>query len=135
MSSETLLRLAYGANIVILAPVLAGLLLARNGPNVPAIGGAVAESQGLRLLVASLWGAILVLSALGLAAPVVFWPVLLLQIVYKSAWLAGYVGPTWRTQGARAVPWGPSVCFAAIVVLWPLILIRAWQDGTLAGLG
>ena len=41
MIGELLLRVAYGANVVILAPVLAGLLLARNGPGVPALGGEI----------------------------------------------------------------------------------------------
>lgn len=131
MSPKSLLRAAYALNIAILAPVLIGLIAARNGPLVPALGGTITESEGLRLLLTSLWGAILLLSALGLIAPVVFWPVLLLQIVYKSAWLAAYVGPVWRAQGAEAVPWGPAVCFAFIVVAWPLILLHAWRQGVL----
>ncbi|WP_297516141.1 hypothetical protein [uncultured Caulobacter sp.] len=132
MSGELWLRAAYGANIVILAPVLTGLLLLRNGPGVPALGGAIAESEGLRLLVASLWGAILVLSAAGLVAPRLFWPVLLLQIVYKSAWLLIYVLPLWRAAGPTAVPWGPTAVFAAIVVLWPMVLAAAARSGALA---
>lgn len=131
MSSDTLLRAAYALNILILAPVLIGLVAARNGPLVPALGGVITESEGLRLLLFSLWGAILLMSALGLAAPAVFWPVLLLQVVYKSAWLAAYVAPVWRAQGAAAVPWGPAVCFALIVAVWPIILVQAWRQGGL----
>ena len=129
MLAELLLRGAYALNILILTPVVLGLLLARNGPYVPAIGGVVTDSEGLRLLVMSLWGAILVLSAFGLAAPAAFWPVLLLQVVYKTTWLAAYVAPIWRAEGAAAVPWGPAVCFAAIVALWPFILVQAWREG------
>lgn len=134
MQPEALLRLAYAANVAILVPVLCGLLLAKNGPYIPAIGGAVVESAGLRLLVASLWGAILLMSLAGLAAPGLFWQVLVLQVLYKSAWLAGYVLPVWRAEGSAAVPWGPAVCFAIIVALWPLILIHAARADALAGL-
>lgn len=130
MSGELWLRAAYGANIVILTPVLLGLALLKNGPGVPALGGAITESEGLRLLVASLWGAILLLSMAGLFAPRLFWPVLLLQVVYKSAWLLIYVLPLWRTSGAAAVPWGPASIFALIVVLWPIALaVAARSDG------
>lgn len=132
MASEHLLRAAYAANILILAPVLIGLALGRNGPDVPALGGAIAESEGLRLLVMSLWGGILALSALGLIAPGAFWPVLLLQVIYKSAWLAAYVAPVWRAEGAAAVPWGPAACFALIVAIWPVILYQAWREGVVA---
>lgn len=131
MSSETLLRVAYGLNILILTPVLIGLLAVRNGPMVPALGGIIVESEGLRLLVASLWTAILVLSAVGLVSPAAMWPVLLLQVVYKSAWLAGYVAPILKTQGTDAVPWGPTICFALIVAVWPFILFDAWKKGVL----
>ncbi len=134
MPAEVWLRLAYAANIVILAPVLAGLLVGRNGPLVPALGGVITESEGLRLLVASLWGAILVMSLGGLVQPGLFWQVLVLQVVYKSAWLSLYVIPVWRTQGASAVPWGPALCFAAIVALWPVILVAAARQGALGGL-
>lgn len=132
MIGELLLRVAYGANVVILAPVLAGLLLARNGPGVPALGGEIAESRGLRLLLVSLWSAILALSLAGLVAPRLFWSILLLQIIYKSLWLALYVAPLWRAKGPRATPWGPAIVFAAIVVLWPVALAIAARDGALS---
>ena len=134
MQAETLLRAAYAANIAILVPVVCGLVLAKNGPYVPAIGGVVAESEGLRLLVASLWGAILLMSLGGLVAPILFWQVLVLQVLYKSAWLMGYVIPLWRSEGAAAVPWGPAICFAVIVAIWPLILLHAARAGALGGL-
>lgn len=135
MSATALLRAAYAANILILAPVITGLLLARNGPGVPALGGAIAESAGLRLLVASLWAAILALSAAGLVAPSLFWQVLVLQVIYKSCWLVGYVLPLWRAEGPAAVPWGPTLCFVAIVALWPVVLAQAARSGALAGVG
>jgi hypothetical protein len=127
MEAALLLQLAYAANIAILAPVIAGLVGLGARGTAAVIGGGIPESAGLRLLVASLWGAILVLSVAGLFHPLAFWPILLLQVVYKAAWLAGYVLPAWRRGGPAAVPSGPAVCFAAIVVIWPVLLVVAWR--------
>lgn len=119
MSGDNALRLAYAANIVILLPVVATLLRA----TAPAIfGAATAESPPLRLLVAALWGAILVCSAIGLAAPRMMLGILVLQIVYKTGWLVTFVLPAFRR--GDPVPWGPALTFMPIVLVWPAILIE-----------
>ena len=123
MSTDIALRLAYGANILILAPVVLWLVRAEGTAII--FGPAMAESQGLRLLVVALWSAILLCSAVGLLAPRLFVGILVLQIIYKSIWLICYVAPVWREQGAAAVPWGPAVCFAAIIAIWPFIVVQA----------
>lgn len=120
---DTLLRFAYGANIVILVPVVWALVAA--GSPAAVFGPGVNESPGLRLLVVSLWGAILACSVLGMFAPRAFVAILLLQVIYKAAWLIAYVLPTWRN--GEAVPWGPAVTFAAIVLIWPIILVLAYR--------
>lgn len=118
INADILLRAAYGANILILAPVVVALVM--TGSPSAVFGPSVSESPGLRLLVASLWGAILVCSALGLFAPHAFVAILVLQVIYKSAWLLSYVVPAWRR--GLPVPWGPAVTFLAIVLIWPIIL-------------
>lgn len=94
MNVDLLLRLAYGANILILMPVV--LALVGTGGPTAVFGPGVADSPVLRTLVASLWGAILVCSGLGLFAPREFVAILLLQVIYKSAWLLAFVLPAWR---------------------------------------
>lgn len=126
MPVDLLLRAAYAANVLILLPVVAGLLLVRDPSAV--FGPAVPESAALRLLVASLWGAILVCSLAGLAWPRAFAGVLVLQVVYKAAWLVLHVAPTLIREPA-AVPWGPAAVFVPIVLLWPLILARLAAEG------
>ena len=120
MEPTTFLRLAYAANLFILVPVVPAL--AFGGGVASVFDGKVDESAGLRLLVASLWGAILVASAIGLIWPRPFWPVLLVQIVYKSAWLIVFVWPLWRAGGADVVPLGVAGTFVAIVGTYPFLL-------------
>ncbi|GJE01189.1 hypothetical protein [Methylobacterium isbiliense] len=119
MSGDLLLRLAYAANILILLPVVTALHW-RGTAGV--FGPEVADSPALRLLVAALWGAILVCSAIGLAWPRVMVGILVLQVVYKSIWLVTFVLPVWRA--GDPVPWGPALTFVPIVLLWPVILLR-----------
>ena len=124
---DTLLRSAYGLNILFLVPVVGYLLISAGGPTVAVFEGKVPESAGLRLLVASLWAAILVCSVFGLISPRAFVGVLLLQVIYKSLYLALFVGPQIRSQGWDAVPWGVSLSFILIIGLWPGLIWAAWK--------
>ncbi len=81
--------------------------------------GSAEGSAGIRLLVASFWGAILLLSAVGLFLPRPLAPLLLVQAVYKTLWLVMFVAPLVARQGWSAVPWGLGVSFALIVVSYP----------------
>lgn len=114
-----LLRACYAANIVILVPVVLALHLSGTRA---VFGPGVADSPGLRLLVAALWGAILLCSLMGLAWPRAMAAILVLQVVYKTAWLATFAIPAWRA--GMPVPWGPALTFVPIVLLWPVALIR-----------
>lgn len=125
-----MLRLPYVANLVILLPVCASMFWGRNQETVAAFEDKVAEVAGLRLLVASLWCAILLCSIGGLFAPQRFVPILLLQVIYKALYLAIYVVPTARSVGWRGVPLGVAISFAAIVAIWPWFL---WQAHAAAG--
>jgi hypothetical protein len=120
MNSINLLKIAYAANIVILAPVISAMFGERGITNV--FDGRVDESLGLRLLVASLWTAILLGSIAGLWWPRFFAAVLPIQIIYKSLWLAVFVVPLAQRSGWDAVPKGISITFLIIVVTYPFIL-------------
>lgn len=120
-ANPDILRIAYAANIFILVPVCWGMIAPTAAATV--FQGAVAESAGLRLLVLSLWSAILAASICGLIAPAFFSPLLLVQIFYKALWLALFVWPAFRA--GAPVPWGVGGTFAAIVVVWPILLVLA----------
>lgn len=121
LEGPNLLRLAYASNIVILVPVVWSMFFSGGTDNV--FQGQVTDSEGLRFLVASLWLAILLCSLGGLAAPVLFAPLLVVQIIYKSVWLATWVWPNRHDPG---IPLGISVIFLLIVLVWPLLL---WFSG------
>ncbi len=112
------LRIPYVLNILILVPVCWSMFGGRGAQRV--FQNAVEGSQGLERLVGSLWLAILVASVAGIAMPRLFWPVLAIQIVYKSVWLLSFVVPS-ATAGAR-IPLGVATTFALIVLTWPLFL-------------
>ncbi|MEM1131325.1 MAG: hypothetical protein AAGH53_00145 [Pseudomonadota bacterium] len=112
-----LLKIAYAANILILVPVCYSMFFGSGVGSV--FEGHVVESAGLRLLVGSLWAAILLASAAGLVYPAFFAPVLLIQIVYKALWLGIFVLPL--IIAGDPWPRGISYCFLAIIVTYPLL--------------
>lgn len=121
MDPSALLRIPFALNIVILVPVVWSMLASPAG-TVSTFEGKVPESDGLRLLVASLWFGILVCSALALIWPKQFIPLLTLQVIYKATWLAVFVLPLLRDGGWAAVPQGIASVFFFIVLVWPLFI-------------
>jgi hypothetical protein len=120
MNSINLLKIAYAANIFILVPVVSAMFAERGVTNV--FDGRVDESLGLRLLVASLWTAILLGSIAGLLWPRFFAALLPIQIIYKSLWLMLFVVPLAQRSGWDATPKGISITFLIIVLTYPFIL-------------
>jgi hypothetical protein len=111
-------RIAYVINLVVLLPIAIPTLFRLY----PTDQGRFEESAGWRVLVGALWTAILVLSVLGLFAPLRYSPVLVLQLIYKSLWLLVYVAPRVARGDIRSVPWGIASSFAVIVLVWPWII-------------
>jgi hypothetical protein len=126
-----LLRLAYAANIIILVPVVWNMLSNRGGVTA-VFEGSVEESPGLRIMVGSLWAAILVASTAGLVAPRLMAPILVVQVIYKATWLALFVWPLAQRTSWDAVPRGISLVFVCIVVSYPILLGVAWYQATRA---
>ena len=124
--TDLALRLAYSFNILVLAPVLLGLYSHQGDGVIAAIGGGIRNVDGLRLLVASLWCAVLLVSIVGLFAPRLFVSLLAFQVVYKAIYLATYVGPVVAHQGWSAAPQGPTIVFAIIIAIYPFIIWKAW---------
>jgi hypothetical protein len=126
MTGLSILRWAYAANVLILVPAVAALL--GGGGIASVFEGRVAESEGLRLMVASLWTAILLLSLAGLLWPQAFAAVLVVQVIYKSLWLALFALPMALRGEWQAIPLGISVTFLAIAVVYPLLMLLAFRS-------
>ncbi len=120
-----LLQIAYAANLVILGPVLVSMFRDGGTKQIRAFQGRVENSDGLRLLVASLWTAIFLLSIAGLFQPRTFVLVLVFQVIYKLLYLLVYILPTARAHGLQSIPPGLSLSFMAIVILWPIFIVLA----------
>ena len=119
MTRVDLLKIAYGANVLILIPTVRTMLIGDGTGRV--FEDRVTESAGLRVMVGALWAAILLASIAGFAWPRFFAPVLLMQIVYKAIWLILFVVPLARRGGVAAIPVGISATFLLIVVTYPFI--------------
>lgn len=91
MSSDTslfqlyLLRLVYIGNLTFLGLNVWPALLQHSQPWDPVKGAAFA-----------FWGALSVLSALGIRYPLKMLPILLLQLLYKAIWLSAVAVPQWQ---------------------------------------
>jgi hypothetical protein len=105
----------FWANILILVPIGFGTLLKASVTD----QGAFAESAGWRMLVGSLWIAILSLSLLGAIWPGSFLWLLVFQVIYKTVWLLAYAVPRLLAGRAAEIPAGIAVSFVAIVLVWP----------------
>ncbi len=113
----------YLANIVILVPVCWSLVMSGSAAGV--FEGRVQESDGLRLLVASLYLAILISSVAGLFAPAFFAPLIIVQVIYKSLWLLLFMLPL--MMKGDPFPGGISMTFAMIVLTYPVFFSMAMR--------
>jgi hypothetical protein len=125
MTGEWLLRFAYGVNILILVPVVGSLLFASNDPTLPAFSNRAGDSPALRLMLAALWGTILLASIMALWFPRPFALLLMIQVVYKTGWLLTFILPLLLSGRSGEVPWGVAGSFLFIVLVWPAILIQS----------
>lgn len=117
-----LLKLAYTLNIIMLLPIAVPTIFRL----FPTDQNSFAESEGWRKLIGSVWLGILILSTLGLVYPLLFCPILMLQIIYKSTWLLSFVLPKVIKSQYSDIPAGITISFVFIVLTYPFII--PWQD-------
>lgn len=108
-----LLRLIYIANILVTGWISISCLFYPKTALHTVFENTVAYSESIRL-VGALWGAIFVISILGLFYPEQMQVIFLFQWVYKSAWLLVVALPA--IWAAQPYPRG----MAAVFVLWVL---------------
>lgn len=120
------LALPYLLNILMLAPVGPLTLWGGRRGLERVFQGRFAESEGVRTILGSLWTAILCVSILGLYRPTTMAPLLVVQVIYKSLWLATFVAPRLASGRAAEVPPGVAISFAMIVATYPLVI--PWRE-------
>lgn len=90
----------------------------------PAIVRHAGAWEPMRGVAFSFWAALATISGLGLRYPLKMVPVLLLQLLYKSIWVAAVAMPNWaivRSTGlANAMLIG--IVLDVVVIPWPYVL-------------
>ena len=89
----------------------------------------------------SFWGALALLSALGVRAPLLMMPVLLMQFVYKSVWLVAIYLPAGTDGGSGLLPvMLGGALVDTFVSPWPYVVsaflkrhVSDWTPQTLSG--
>ncbi|MEM8908892.1 MAG: hypothetical protein AAGD05_13680 [Bacteroidota bacterium] len=109
------LKLMYCANILVAGWISITSLFYPKTAQLTVFSQAFAYSEAIRLI-GALWGAIFILSILGLFFPKSMSLVLLFQLIYKASWLVVAALPAmWNGQ---AYPKG----MAGFFVIWVLVL-------------
>jgi hypothetical protein len=115
-----LMRLLYFLNFAMLGRDVWPSLISHSGPWDPVKGVAF-----------SFWGALSLLSILGLRYPLRMVPLLLMQFTYKCIWLAAVALPQWstiRSSGLSKAMIGGLIA-DLVVIPWPYVF-RSFVKGT-----
>ena len=117
--STLLMQLVYAANVFVCAWISSTCLFAPATARTTIFENAVVYSETIRL-VGALWGAIFLLSVLGLFFPRQMALVLLFQLIYKSTWLLVVALPA--ALHGQPYPRGMATTFLVWVVVLPFVI-------------
>lgn len=118
-----ILRIIYIANILVAGWISITSLFRPNIAQTTVFEGAVAYSEVIRL-VGALWGAIFILSILGLFFPNKMSLVFLFQLIYKSSWLVLVALPA--IIQSKPYPKGMAIFFVIWVIILPFVI--PWKE-------
>ena len=119
MESYIALRIVYCANILVAGWVSISTLFFPQTAFRTVFNEAFIYSEAFRLL-GALWGAIFLLSIVGLFLPKQMSLVLLLQLIYKSSWLLVAALPALLRH--QPYPQGMSIFFVLWVIILPFVI-------------
>ena len=112
-------KLVYFANIIVAGWISITALFFPKTAQYTVFQGAFAYSESFRL-VGALWGAIFILSVLGMWYPRPMLLVLLFQLIYKSSWLVFAALPS--LVKSAPYPRGMALFFIIWVVILPFVI-------------
>jgi len=116
---DTLLRVVYLANIIVAGWISITSLFFPRTAIATVFSNDFAYSEAIRL-VGALWGAIFLLSILGLFFPQKMSLVLLFQLIYKSSWLIFAALPAMLKN--QPFPRGMAIFFVIWVLVLPFVI-------------
>ncbi len=115
----TSMKIIYLANIVVAGGISISSLFFPKEALQSVFTGAFAYSEAIRL-VGALWGAIFLLSIVGLFLPMQMSLVLLFQLIYKGSWLLFAALPAMLRQ--EPYPKAMAIFFIVWVVILPFVI-------------
>ncbi len=115
----TVVKLVYIANIIVAGCIGITSLFNPKLAAASVFTNAYLSTEVMRL-VGCLWLGIAVLSFFGLWQPMIFSPVLLLQLIYKGTWLLVVALPAIRTH--QPYPTAMAVFFLLWVIVLPFVI-------------
>lgn len=113
------LKIIYFANIIVAGWISISSLFYPQVAQQTIFSGAFVYSEAFRL-VGALWGAIFILSLLGLFFPEQMVLVLLFQLIYKCSWLVFAALPAYLR--AEPYPGGMATFFVVWVLVLPFVI-------------
>ena len=122
------MKIVYLANILVAGWISITCLFFPKTGQLSVFENAFDYSEAIRL-VGALWGAIFLLSILGLFFPMKMSLVLLFQLIYKSSWLLVAALPAMMNQ--QHYPKGMTVFFVIWVVVLPFVIPVSYTHLTL----
>ena len=117
------MRLVFAANVLVAGWISITSLFAPARAVRTVFENTVEYSEAIRL-VGALWGAIFLLSVVGLFLPRQMALVLLFQLIYKGSWLLFIALPAYRS--GEAFPRGMAGFFVVWVVVLPFVI--PWRE-------
>ncbi len=115
------LKAVYAANVLVAGTVGSLSLFAPALASRVVFEGTATASSAMQTT-GALWLAIALLSAAGLRDPQAMVPILLLQLIYKAAWLAVVALPALVAGRMETIPVGMAAFFAVWVAVLPFVI-------------
>lgn len=119
MNTLLLMKLVYVGNVIVAGWISITSLFMPRTAQATVFSNDFAYSEAIRL-VGALWGAIFVLSVLGLFFPHQMSLVLLFQLIYKSSWLLFAALPALLNN--QPYPRGMAIFFIVWVLVLPFVI-------------
>ena len=113
------LKIIYIANIIVAGWISLTSILSPKRASEAVFQNAYQSTEVIRL-VGCLWLSIAIISVLGLWRPISFSPILLVQLIYKGAWLLVVALPAIKNN--QPYPTGMALFFLIWVLVLPFII-------------
>ena len=117
------LKVVYLANVIVAGWISINALFFPRTAITTIFSNAYAPTELVRL-VGCLWLSIAILSLLGLSKPIVYSPVLLIQLIYKGTWLFFVAFPAMLS--GSPYPKAMAIFFLIWVVILPFVI--PWKN-------